>query len=110
MARSTWSTGAVTAISGGSIPPSKREAAPNSRRPCRPLGRLVADERLGSGGRGADRGAELMEIADLLIPRGVIAQLRVSNKKQALQEIARRGAALSGLTERRIYDVLTERE
>ena len=31
-----------------------------------------------------------MEIADLLVPRGVIAQLRVSNKKQALQEIARR--------------------
>jgi PTS system nitrogen regulatory IIA component len=51
-----------------------------------------------------------MEIADLLIPRGVIAQLRVGNKKQALQEIARRGAALTGLTERRIYDVLTERE
>jgi PTS system nitrogen regulatory IIA component len=53
---------------------------------------------------------ELIEIADLLIPRGVIAQLRVGNKKQALQEIARRGATLTGLPERRIYDVLTERE
>jgi PTS system nitrogen regulatory IIA component len=52
----------------------------------------------------------LIEIADLLIPRGVIAQLRVGNKKQALQEIARRGATLTGLAERRIYDVLTERE
>ena len=52
----------------------------------------------------------MMEIADLLIPRGVIAQLRVSNKKQALQEIARRGATLTGVTERRIYDVLAERE
>ena len=51
-----------------------------------------------------------MEIADLLIPRGVIAQLRVSNKKQALQEIARRAATLTGLAERRIYDVLAERE
>ena len=51
-----------------------------------------------------------MEIADLLIPRGVIAQLRVGNKKQALQEIARRAATLTGLAERRIYDVLTERE
>ena len=51
-----------------------------------------------------------MEIADLLIPRGVIAQLRVSNKKQALQEIARRAAPLTGLTERRIHDVLAERE
>lgn len=52
----------------------------------------------------------MIEIADLLIPRGVIAQLRVGNKKQALQEIARRGATLTGLAERRIYDVLTERE
>jgi PTS system nitrogen regulatory IIA component len=51
-----------------------------------------------------------MEIADLLIPRGVIAQLRVSNKKQALQELARRAAAMTGVAERAIYDVLAERE
>ncbi|HEV2334194.1 MAG TPA: PTS IIA-like nitrogen regulatory protein PtsN [Stellaceae bacterium] len=51
-----------------------------------------------------------MEIADLLVPRGVIAQLRVTNKKGALQDIARRAAALTGVPERRIYDVLTERE
>ena len=46
----------------------------------------------------------------MLVPRGVIAQLRVSNKKQALQEIARRAATLTGVAERRIYDVLSERE
>ena len=51
-----------------------------------------------------------MEIDDLLAPRGVIAQLRVSNKKQALQEIGRRAAAVTGIAERRIYDVLAERE
>jgi nitrogen PTS system EIIA component len=51
-----------------------------------------------------------MEIVDLLAPRGVIAQLRVSNKKQALQEIARRAAGLTGLAEKRIYDVIAERE
>ena len=51
-----------------------------------------------------------MEIADLLSPRGVIAQLRAGNKKQALQEIARRAAAATGVAERRIYDVLAERE
>ncbi len=51
-----------------------------------------------------------MEIADLLTPRGVIAQLRVSNKKQVLQEIARRAAGLTGVAERRIYDALAERE
>jgi PTS system nitrogen regulatory IIA component len=51
-----------------------------------------------------------MEIADLITPRGVIAQLRVTNKKQALQELAKRAAALTGLPERTIYDVLVERE
>ena len=51
-----------------------------------------------------------MEISELLTPRSVIAQLRVGNKKQALQEIARRAAAATGIPERRIYDVLTERE
>ena len=51
-----------------------------------------------------------MEITDLLTPRGVIAQLRVNNKKHALQEIARRGALLTEVGERRIYEVLAERE
>ena len=51
-----------------------------------------------------------MEVADLLVPRGVIAQLRVSNKKGALQEIARRAATIAGCGERQIYDVLAERE
>ena len=51
-----------------------------------------------------------MEIADLLVPRGVVPQLRISNKKAALQELARRAAAMTGLPERRIHDTLTERE
>jgi PTS system nitrogen regulatory IIA component len=51
-----------------------------------------------------------MEIAELLTPRSVIAQLRVGNKKQALQEIARRAATTTGVAERRIYEVLSERE
>lgn len=51
-----------------------------------------------------------MEIAELLAPRSVIAQLRVGNKKQALQEIARRAASATGMAERRIYEVLSERE
>ena len=51
-----------------------------------------------------------MEIADLLAPRGVIAHLRVGNKKQALQEIARRASTITGIAERRIFDVLGERE
>jgi nitrogen PTS system EIIA component len=51
-----------------------------------------------------------MQIADLITPRAVIPQLRVTGKKQALQEIARRAAAVTGCPEREIYDVLAERE
>ncbi len=51
-----------------------------------------------------------MDIADLITPRSVIAQLRATTKKQALQELAKRAAALTGAPERTIYDVLIERE
>ncbi len=51
-----------------------------------------------------------MDIVDLLTPRGVIAQLRATSKKQVLQELARRAAAMADIPERRIYDVLAERE
>jgi len=51
-----------------------------------------------------------MEIADLITPRSVIPQLRAANKKQALLELAKRAAAMTGAHERTIYDVLIERE
>jgi PTS system nitrogen regulatory IIA component len=51
-----------------------------------------------------------MEIADLITPRSVITQLRATTKKQALQELAKRASALTGINERTIYDVLIERE
>jgi PTS system nitrogen regulatory IIA component len=51
-----------------------------------------------------------MEIADLIAPKNVVAQLRVSSKKQALQELAKRAAAMTGINDRAIYDVLVERE
>src|SRR6516162_4885860 len=51
-----------------------------------------------------------MDIADLITPLSVIAQLRVANKKSALQELAKRAAAMTGLPERAIFDVLLERE
>ncbi len=51
-----------------------------------------------------------MEIAELLSPRGVVAPLRAANKRQVLQELARRAAALTELSERHIYEVLAERE
>jgi PTS system nitrogen regulatory IIA component len=51
-----------------------------------------------------------MEIADLITPRAVVAQLRAANKKQALQELAKRASVVTGIHERTIYDVLVERE
>jgi PTS system nitrogen regulatory IIA component len=51
-----------------------------------------------------------MDIADLLTPAGVIANLRAANKRQALQELAKRAAAVTGKHERAIFDVLLERE
>ena len=51
-----------------------------------------------------------MEIADLVSPASVIANLRAANKRQALQELAKRCAALTGRHERAIFEVLLERE
>jgi nitrogen PTS system EIIA component len=51
-----------------------------------------------------------MDISDVLTPAGVIAHLRATNKRQALQELARRAASLTGRPERAIFEVLLERE
>lgn len=51
-----------------------------------------------------------MDIATLLSPRSVLAELRATAKKQALQELAYRAAAASGLHERTIIDAVWERE
>ena len=47
---------------------------------------------------------------DLIAPEGIIANLRVGSKKQALQELAKRAAELTGQHERAVFDVLIERE
>jgi len=51
-----------------------------------------------------------MEIEDLISPAHVIAHLKAGNKKQVLQELAKRAAELTNLHERAIFDVLLERE
>ncbi len=51
-----------------------------------------------------------MEISDLISLEGVIANLRVTSKKQALQNLACRAAAITGEPERAIFEVLIERE
>ncbi len=51
-----------------------------------------------------------MEVNDLLVLEGVTADLKATSKKQALQDLARRAADVSGLHERADFDVLMERE
>ncbi len=51
-----------------------------------------------------------MEISDLISVDAVVADLKATSKKQALQELARRAAEVTGLDERAVFDVLMERE
>lgn len=51
-----------------------------------------------------------MDISELITTDGVIARLSASSKKQALQELAKRAASLTGLPDRAIFDILLERE
>jgi len=51
-----------------------------------------------------------MTLTDLVAPQAVIPSLKVNNKKQALQEIAAKAAAISERPERDIFDVLMQRE
>jgi PTS system nitrogen regulatory IIA component len=51
-----------------------------------------------------------MNISDILTPDRVIAHMKAGSKKQALQELARRAAAFTGVHERQILEVLLERE
>ena len=51
-----------------------------------------------------------MDIADLISPLSVVSNLRATSKKQALQELAKRAAELTGVHERAVFDVLLERE
>ena len=51
-----------------------------------------------------------MDLADLIAPEAVIASLKARNKKQALQELAQRAGALTGVDARDILDTLLQRE
>jgi PTS system nitrogen regulatory IIA component len=47
---------------------------------------------------------------DLITPQAILPNLKAGNKKQALQELARKASELTGQHERAIFDVLLERE
>lgn len=51
-----------------------------------------------------------MEISDLISPDKIFEKLSVTSKKQALQELAKRAAKISEISERVIFDALIERE
>ena len=51
-----------------------------------------------------------MPLIDLIAPDAVIPALKVISKKQALQELSAKAAALTGQSERSILEVLMQRE
>ena len=51
-----------------------------------------------------------MPTADLIAPNAILPALKVNGKKQALQEIAAKAAALTGQSDRAIFEILLQRE
>ena len=51
-----------------------------------------------------------MPLTDLLSPDAIVPALKVISKKQVLQELAEKAAALTGQNERAILEVLLQRE
>jgi PTS system nitrogen regulatory IIA component len=51
-----------------------------------------------------------MPLTDLVAPNAIIPALKVNSKKQAIQEIAARAAAVSTQNERVIFETLLQRE
>jgi PTS system nitrogen regulatory IIA component len=51
-----------------------------------------------------------MPLADLVLPNAILPALKVNGKKQALQELAARAAALTGQNERTVLEILMQRE
>jgi PTS system nitrogen regulatory IIA component len=51
-----------------------------------------------------------MPLNDLVAPNAILPALKVNNKKQALHELAARAAALSGQSEKAIFEILMQRE
>jgi nitrogen PTS system EIIA component len=51
-----------------------------------------------------------MTLTDLVAPAAIVPALKVNNKKQAIQELAKRAAELTGQSERAILEILLQRE
>lgn len=51
-----------------------------------------------------------MKISDIMTEKAVIVDLKGSNKRQLLQDLSVKAAAITGINERTIFDTLLERE
>jgi PTS system nitrogen regulatory IIA component len=52
----------------------------------------------------------IMDLSELIFPGNVSSGLKATSKKKVLLELAARAAHITGVPERQIFDVLTERE
>lgn len=51
-----------------------------------------------------------MDLSDLIARNAILPAVKATSKRQAIQELAATGAALTGHGEREIFDILVERE
>jgi PTS system nitrogen regulatory IIA component len=51
-----------------------------------------------------------MDLSDLISPESILPALKANSKKQAIQAIAEKAAALTGIEEREILETLLQRE
>lgn len=51
-----------------------------------------------------------MKISEIMTEKNVVLGLKVSSKRQLLQELANKAAELTGINERTIFDIVLERE
>jgi nitrogen PTS system EIIA component len=51
-----------------------------------------------------------MDLSDLVTPEAILPSLKANSKKQVLQAIAEKAAALTGVEERDIFETLVKRE
>ncbi|HMF66211.1 MAG TPA: PTS IIA-like nitrogen regulatory protein PtsN [Phyllobacterium sp.] len=51
-----------------------------------------------------------MDLGDLIQPDAVLPALKVNSKKQLLQIMSEKAAALTGLSEREVFDTIVQRE
>jgi PTS system nitrogen regulatory IIA component len=51
-----------------------------------------------------------MDLSDLITPDAIIGSLKANSKKQAIQALAEKAAAATGIEEREIFETLLQRE